>query len=434
MNDILSAMKRWLSPKEWALLIVTLLLSALIVSSIYWLPLPSSSDETSLQYDHFGYNFNIEDTDGEFVTPFYTIFQVVYESLRPQEEKDRILDLLDETLPFLHGIADRHRDFYDGPDSTTLLNNIKQVNQTLASEVPIEISYELYRLLEVGKELGQLTEGKFNIFVGELSAFWNDLIDDPTYPIDYQTLDPYYDAGQKTRLEHLQSFVPLTAEAIDQTLSLAESNGKYYAQLMPYNAAAPGELSITLGALAKGFANDVLSERMLAENLSHGFINNGTSSITTLGSKSDGQPWLWNVTSPSGVQDFAFNIRQIGRHSLSTSGSYQGVYIPLEEGYVLRHHIIDPFTGYPSEAAQEVSVLSTDLSSVYLDGLSTTLMTLSIEEGLPYIAHFRNLGYDLNATWTEVQADYSLKVSYTEGFSDRIEPYQGTTYLEIPLS
>jgi FAD:protein FMN transferase len=426
-------MKTWmqmlykiLKPQEWLIVLVSLLISGMIVSSVIWLP--SSSISETLAYEHIGYAIRIETTTQKKVTPFYTIFQVVYEKQRPKAEIDRVKTIVETMIPTLHQLADRHHDFYADETKTTIVNNIKRVNETLATGEPITIDFHLYEMLRVGIEMGKLTQGQFNMFIGELSAFWDDLIDDPDYGLNVQSWDPFYNEDAQADLNHYLNFLPKTEQDFDDVLTLTELNGMYTAQLHPFKGAQVGDLSITLGAIAKGYANDVIATMLQDENLHYGFINNGSSSILALGEKSNDESYVWNVTSPSTLQEFAFEIEIKPAHGLSTSGSYNGRVVMIDGQPTLRHHIIDPSTGYPSDFVYEINALSLDLPSLYLDILTTALMTMPIEQGYQLYQHFIDEGYDLYLSWIDIIDSSYLKVTYTPNFIDYINPIEGVTY------
>ncbi|HOC80852.1 MAG TPA: FAD:protein FMN transferase, partial [Bacilli bacterium] len=89
----------------------------------------------------------------------------------------------------------------------------------------------------------------------------------------------------------------------------------------------------------------------------------GSSSISTLGSKYSGNPWHWQLEGPTEDVSYAFYIDRSGQYSFSTSGGYQGVNIPIDDGYLLRHHIVNPETGYPAEQQLQINLISADLPS-----------------------------------------------------------------------
>ena len=51
------------------------------------------------------------------------------------------------------------------------------------------------------------------------------------------------------------------------------------------------------------------------------------------------------------------------------------------DNIIYRHHIINPFTGYPESYYRSVSIKTSYFSNAYVDAFSTAFMNLSIEDG-----------------------------------------------------
>ena len=68
----------------------------------------------------------------------------------------------------------------------------------------------------------------------------------------------------------------------------------------------------------------------------------------------------------------------------STSGNYtDGKHYNFMDGdnMIYRHHIINPYTGYPESYYRSVSIKTSYFSNAYVDAFSTAFMNLSIEDG-----------------------------------------------------
>ena len=84
-------------------------------------------------------------------------------------------------------------------------------------------------------------------------------------------------------------------------------------------------------------------------------------------------------------KESAFSLKVTEEFSFSTSGNYtESKNYPLEvDGNRLyRHHIINPFTGYPESHYRSVSILTHSFFNVMVDALSTAFMNLNLEEGM----------------------------------------------------
>jgi hypothetical protein len=121
-----------------------------------------------------------------------------------------------------------------------------------------------------------------------------------------------------------------------------------------------------------------------------------------------------------------------GHHRLSTSGAYTGVHIPVGNQTILRHHILNPRTGYPTTQAVEINVISKTFSAGGLDALSTAFMSMSFLEANQIRQQLIALGYDLEIGWIEIKQN-RLHVSYTNGYEVYLKRSQGVRYHRLPF-
>ncbi|MEY3610128.1 MAG: thiamine biosynthesis lipoprotein [Bacillota bacterium] len=410
MKPLFLWFKNTFSFKERLVLIISTLLSALILSTLLWV---RPFEQGVNPYQLLAYNIDVRDRNQTKLDPFYTIFFANYEAKAPLEEKEEVIQILTEEVQRLHPYADRHHDFIDGELQT--IQNLKVLNASMGTDQWIPIDDVFYELLSEAKLMTIFTDGAFNMFMGAISDYWDALLENPYYRLFYRELDPAYQPLQRLALEHLLQFVPMSPEGIDETLELKIEAGQAYAKFNGYHGAQTGELKITLGAIAKGFANDVIADRLGDLGYTRGYISNGTSSITTLGQRYGNTPYRWQVASPHPSAAFAFSIEKAGRHSLSTSGAYNGFSMPLGSEKILRHHIIDPQTGYPSKPAIELNVISETYPAGRLDALSTAMMTMTKSEAMALRLEIIEQGYDLEIAWVEVNHD-QVEVYYSRGY------------------
>jgi len=418
----------FLTPKEIVVVSVSVLLSGLLISSIFW----SGKQNEPSEYIYLGYDINIVTSDNQSIGPFDSVYTVYYEKDRPASEKAQVQEILAENVPGLHKAFDRHHDYYkdDTNHASGLMTNLKTLNESYGSEENLEISKDLHDILVLGKELTISTGGAFNMFIGELSDYWNDRITADyvdEYRANYQTMDPDWNPVEKAKVERLQAVLPMSEAEVNEILTLSTLDGHYYARFNDFKDALPGEISITLGGIAKGYANDIISKLLIEQGLTHGAIYGGGSSLMALGDFDDENGWDIPVESPTFQADYAFDILRQGAFNMSTSGGYLGVWIPSFDNpgdFVLRHHIIDPRTGYPSLYHMEVNISSADISNAELDALSTALICLSEEEGMQLRQQYRNVEKELNVAWinpvdlnfTSSEITEYVLVRYTAGY------------------
>ena len=98
---------------------------------------------------------------------------------------------------------------------------------------------------------------------------------------------------------------------------------------------------------------------------------------------------------PSSLSDSTLAVLELnGSHAIVTSGDYQRYYEVNGERYA---HIIDPLTLYPPRHFRAVTVVCDD--SAVADCISTTLFTLTYEEGLAYLSTLEEQGIHAQALW-----------------------------------
>ena len=418
--------KTFLSIKEWTVLGLSVILSSLITSSI-WFINPTSS--VIVPYQILGANIPIRNYLDKRLSPFYSIFFTAYESIASEEDQQRVLDTVMSMVPLLHAYGDRQEYFYLDKEEPSLgfIHNLAMLNDHYGDATPLRIDQTLYALLDTSLSMARLTQGRFNPFLGSVSDFWNAIIDDPFYPVQFRDLDPTFNPLVRRQLETLLSYVPKTIKEMEATLVLTEVNGQYFAQFNALNSAPKGQLSLSLGAIAKGFANDILADALANQGLTQGYLFNGSSSITAIGPRYGNRPYDWFVESPLPRFEEAFQIQIAGRHRLSTSGAYGGRLIKIGSRSVLRHHILSPLTGYPTQQSIELNVISKTYPAGALDALSTALMVMSQEEALEIQKIIQDQGYDLDIAWIEVLDD-DLIVTHTPGYEPYMIKTKGVIY------
>jgi thiamine biosynthesis lipoprotein ApbE len=426
MKTFFDTLKSFFSPKEWFILFMSTLLSAIILSSSVWI---TPVQQGVNPYQLLAYNIDVRDRTGERLDPFYTIFFANYEAKASIEEKQQVSDLLEQEVQRLHRYGDRHHEFLSNPDdpNSTVFHNLKVLNAMHGQQQWLAIDETFFDLLSEAKAMTQFTDGAFNMFIGTVSDFWDDLLDNPLYRLQYTQLDPAYNPLQRLALESRIQYVPLTNDDVDQVLELKIEAEQPYVRFNTFRQSPAGSIKITLGGIAKGFANDVMVDRLSSLSFTRGYISNGTSSITTLGPRYGNVPYRWQVTSPHPSADYAFTIEKPGRHSLSTSGAYAGFRMPLGSTRVLRHHIIDPHTGYPSKQAIELNVISSTYPAGRLDALSTAMMTMDKTTAMQYREEILAQGYDLEIAWIEV-IEEKVHVTYSPGYETMLKKEQGVSY------
>lgn len=152
----------------------------------------------------------------------------------------------------------------------------------------------------------------------------------------------------------------------------------------------PGTM-LDLGALAKGYAADLLRERMERAG-TPGILSLG-GNIQTVGTKPDGADWVIGVQDPEDPGRYGLTLRIQGAKAVVTSGDYQRYF---EQDGVRYCHILDPKTLAPVRGSLRAVTVVAD-SGLRADGLSTALFVLGREAGQELWRSQR----DFEAIWME---------------------------------
>ena len=343
---------------------------------------------------------DIMSINGGKVNPFNTVMNLKYFVSEEVENKEDLIEdvksIYQDTISDLHTKYDRHFS-YELSDSS-LQTNVRTVNDSLDSGEFVKLNSDTYDLLKLGVEYTLYTGSYFNIFTGELTSFWDEIFNE-VYNFNDLTLEPYFNIEQKSKLENLVKAIPINENDIKNVLEFNDdTNEVRFNSLKDSAGNSLGEISISVGGIAKGVATDIVKQKLLARGYDKGYLFSGGSSISSLAkpiyNNDEGQ--YLSVTDPRTANMFgdskkaAFGINLKDEFSMSTSGNYTsgksyGFYDD-DRNVIKRHHIINTFTGYSnySECVASVSVFSKKLDAGFLDAISTTLVNMTIEEGLEF--------------------------------------------------
>ena len=247
-----------------------------------------------------------------------------------------------------------HR-LYDGYHAYEGIHNVYTLNHQ-AWQAPVEVPQELMDLLLFCQANQPLTEGTVNIALGAVLALWHAYRDEGLMDDARAMLPPMADLQAAARHTDMTSLV------LD-----AERGTVFYAD---------AALRLDVGAVAKGYAAEVVAQQLLASPIPSFLISAG-GNVRAGRAPLDGVRKAWGI----GVQDPEGSIFPTASDSvetffaaelsLVTSGTYQRYY---EVDGVRYHHLIDPATLMPGDHYQAVTVLTED--SGMADLLSTAVFLL----------------------------------------------------------
>lgn len=194
-------------------------------------------------------------------------------------------------------------------------------------------------LVKLAKQYSLLSNGLFNPLIGKLIQAWG-----------FQGTE--------------QPEAPPTQEEIDKlladlpTVKDIEIDG---GRMRGHNT----QISLDLGAIAKGYAVAAGIQKLRDQGIQHALINAG-GDLCGIGSQGK-RRWRIGIRSPS-AEGIMASIELDNDECVFTSGDYERYFTHESKRY---HHIIDPRNGYPADKAASVTVLHSN--GAVADAASTAL-------------------------------------------------------------
>ncbi len=203
------------------------------------------------------------------------------------------------------------------------------------------IDDDLKEILSISKELYQKTNKHYDITIGALSEIWD--FDNEVLP---------------------------TNKEIEKAIQVT---GFKKLKIQNNYLHKPDGMKINLGSLAKGYIVDKVVEYLKQQNVISGFVNAG-GDMRIFGR---GKPFKIGIQHPRSESNEIIDVINVGNMSVVTSGDYERYFMKDGKRY---HHIINPLTGYPSQNAISVTVISE--TALIADAYSTALFLLEPEQSL----------------------------------------------------
>ena len=324
-----------------------------------------------------------------FFDTFDTITQIVGYAKSEEEFKDYSQKIHDRFLE-LHKLYDRYND-YEG------INNVKTINDN-AGVKPVKVEKELLDLITFSLEMYEKTGEETNIAMGAVLKIWSEYRDEAEMDPDNAKIPPIdilIEANKHTDINKVK------VDIENSTVYLEE----------------PG-MSLDVGAVAKGFATEIVAREIQEQGFTSGIISAG-GNIRTIGKPLDNirQRWGIGIQNPnSAINNSESSVLEtifINDGSIVTSGDYQRYYMV---GDKIIHHLIDPKTLMPGDYYRAVTIVTADSGEA--DFLSTTAFLLPYEQSKTLIESLDGV----EALW--VFKDGSVEA--TEGMK-KIMSSQGAT-------
>lgn len=266
---------------------------------------------------------------------------------------------------------------YENYFSNTIADSdISKINAAGGS--PVTVHDETVELLEAGIAYGELSGGKFDITIGQLSDLW--------------------DISTKALIaESNASMIPSDAD-----IKAALATVDYRCIQIDGNEVtlANPDARIDLGGIAKGYIADQMKAYLNEQGVTSGFINLG-GDVLALGPKSGGGSYNIGIQKPFDETGTSIAAVRITDETVVSSGVYERCFTVDD---VLYHHILDTSTGYPYDNGLLGVTIITN-SSVDGDALATTCFSLGLTDGMALVESLP----DTEAVF--ITEDYELHVS-----------------------
>lgn len=262
----------------------------------------------------------------------------------------------------LHALYDIYND-YEG------VNNVKTINDN-AGIKPVKVDKEIIDLITFAIDLDKHTGGMTNIAMGPVLKIWHDYREEGKADPENAKLPP---------MEELREAAKYTD--IDKVIIDKENSTVYLEDK---------RMSLDLGAVAKGYATELVAKELIDSGLKSGAINAG-GNIRVIGKPFDGIRERWGIglqnphkslVADDSILDTVF-VRDA---SVVSSGNYERYYIV--DGKII-HHLIDPITLMPADYYSAVTIVTEN--SGLADFLSTTVFLLPYEQSLALVKNLKGV-------------------------------------------
>lgn len=234
----------------------------------------------------------------------------------------------------------------------------------------VSVTDEMLDFLLYIKELPKLTNFKCDPSYGVLFSLWEDVRNNKR---DFPNIEELRESSLSSGIEKLE---------IDRENKRVKVDG----------------IILDVGSVGKGYAVEECA-KTLVEKGYDSFVINAGGNLKLVGNKKNGDGWNVGIKDPDGGVKLHLALKNT---SVVTSGGYERY---TEHNGKKYSHIIDLDTLYSATYFSSVTIITP--SSSLGDVLSTTLSTLSYENGVKFLSSFDNI----DCIW--IFPDGSVK--YTEG-------------------
>lgn len=262
-------------------------------------------------------------------------------------KSEKLLNCCDDIL---RDVENKMSDTIPGSDVSKINNN--------AGSNFVNVSDDTFFVIKEAIKYSNLSNGNFDITIGPISDLWGIGTKNSKVP----------SIKEIQSVLNLVDYKNIILDESNKSIKLKKSNMK-----------------IDLGAIAKGYAADIIVDYLKSNNVKSAIVNLG-GNIYTLGSKNNKEPFTVGIQDPTLPRGNSIGNIKTTNKSVVTSGIYER-YIQKENK--IYHHILNPSSGYPFEnELSSVTIISN--KSIICDALSTSVFGLGLDKGLDLIESLDN--------------------------------------------
>lgn len=303
--------------------------------------------------------------DDSFFDTFDTVTTVIAYT-ESEEEFEEYMDEIHKRFIELHKLYDKYKNYED-------INNIKTINDNAGIKA-VKVDKKIIDLILFSKEWYYKAGKETNIAMGPVIDVWakyrDEALDNPE-EAKIPSLEELEEAGKYTDINKV------IVDEENRTVFLEDSN-----------------MSLDVGAVAKGYAVELVAKEIEKEGLKSALISGG-GNIKPIGKPLEKKKTKWGI----GIQNPDKELINTGNiletlfikdMSVVSSGDYQRYYMVDGKAY---HHIIDPNTLMPGDYYSAITIVTPD--SGLADFLSTSAFLLPLNESKKLIESLE----DTEALW-----------------------------------
>ncbi|OLS03031.1 FAD:protein FMN transferase [Tissierella creatinophila] len=288
--------------------------------------------------------------EDSFFDTFDTVTQIIGYA-KSEDEFEVYMDKIHSRFLVLHKLFDKYKT-YEG------INNIKTINDN-AGIKPVKVEKEIIDLIIFSKEWYYKVGKETNIAMGPVINIWSKYRDKAIENPKNAKIPPMEELKEASKHTDIEKVI---VDKEKGTVFLEDAN-----------------MSLDVGAVAKGYAVELVAREIEKEGLGSVLISGG-GNIKAIGKPMEKTKEKWGI----GIQNPDKDLIDTGSiletlfvkdYSVVSSGDYQRYFIVDGEVY---HHIIDPDTLMPGDYYRAITIVTPD--SGVADFLSTSAFLLPLEE------------------------------------------------------